>query len=197
MSEKVPVRFLVAAFKDDISAEESLDQMKQLKRQKAVDFQAAAVIRRDREGSIHVDEAGDLGGGEGAGIGAILGGVIGLIGGPAGVVAGAGAGALVGGLTARIYDAGISNKRLKEIGDALLPRTSAVVVILEEAEVEMARKEMIDQGAEVFVESLAAEIAEHLAAGKDVSYSGTVTDDGVIFSEVATSEEENEEGEPD
>jgi len=169
LGQKVPVRFLVAVFKDDISAEESLVQLKQLKRQQSVDFQAAAVIRRDPDGRLHVDEAGDLSGGEGAGFGAILGGIIGLIGGPAGVVAGAGAGALVGGLAARVYDAGISNRRLLEIGDALLPATSAVVVILEEAQVEMARKEMADLGAKVFVESLAADIAEHLAAGKDVS----------------------------
>ena len=144
MSQQVPVRFLVAAFRDDISAEEALDQMKQLKRQKAVSYQAAAVISRDMDNKLKVQEAGDMGGGEGAGIGAILGGVIGLIAGPAGVVAGAGAGALVGGLTAKIFDAGISNKRLEEIGEALLPGTSAVVVILEEAEVDGVTKEMVD-----------------------------------------------------
>lgn len=53
------------------------------------------------------------------------------------MVLGAGAGAAVGGVTARLYDAGIDNDRLAEIGEALHSGCSAVIVILKEIEAEL------------------------------------------------------------
>lgn len=169
MTKKEPMRFLVAAFRDDISAEEALVQLKQLKRQEAIQFRESAVVSRDDKDQLHIHEAGDVSGGEGASFGALLGGMIGIIGGPAGAVAGAGTGALVGGLTAKIYDAGIADERLVEIGQALTPGTSAVVLILDADQVDLVAKEMQDQGATIFVESLAAKIAAHLSGQKGVA----------------------------
>ncbi len=166
MAKKELIRILVAAFRDDISAEEALVQLKQLKRQEAIRFREGAVVSRDEKDRLHIHEAGDVSGGEGASFGALLGAMIGIIGGPAGVVAGAGTGALVGGLTAKIYDAGIADERLVEIGQALTPGTSAVVLILEADQLDLVAKEMQDQGATIFVESLAAQIAAHLSEEK-------------------------------
>lgn len=185
----VPVQVIVAAFKEEETADEALKALKEAKKERLIGIQDAAVIRRDEDNKLHIKETADMGGGKGAAVGGILGGVIGLIGGPAGVVLGGAAGAAVGGFTAKLFDAGIPDERLEEIGSALKPGTSAIIAIIEHKWVADVEKELAEAGADVLTEALRDDIAEQLAEGKEVMYSAISTDEGLAASRVAADDE--------
>jgi uncharacterized membrane protein len=192
----VPIQLIVAAFKEESAADEALKSLKEAKKERLIGIQDAAIIRRDEKDKLHIKETADLGGGKGAAIGGVLGGVLGLIGGPAGVVVGGAAGAAVGGLTAKLFDAGIPDDRLEEIGSALKPGTSAIIAIIEHRWVAEVEAELAEAGADVLTEALRADIAEQLSEGKEVMYSAVSSDEGFVAGAVVTSgdEEEQEEG---
>ena len=186
----VPIQLIVAAFQEEKAADQALKQLKAAHREKLIDIQDAAVIRRDEKNKLHIKETADPGGGKGAAAGGAIGAVIGLIGGPAGVVVGAAAGAFVGGVTAKVIDSGIPDDRLKKIGEGLQPGTSAIVAIIEHRWVKDVETQLQEAGADTLTEELRADIAEQLAAGKDVSYTA-VAAEGVLATErVAVGEEE-------
>ena len=89
----VPVQLVVAAFQEEKAADQALKDLKAAQREKLIEIQDAAVIRRDENNKLHIKETADPGGGKGAAAGGAIGAVIGLIGGPPGVVVGAAAGA--------------------------------------------------------------------------------------------------------
>ncbi len=186
----VPVQLIVAAFQDEKAADDALKQLKSARREKLIGIQDAAVIRRDEKNKLHIKETADPGGGRGAAAGGAIGAIIGLIGGPAGVVVGGAAGALVGGVTAKVIDSGIPDDRLKQIGEGLKPGTSAIVAIIEHRWVEEVQNQLAETGADVLTEALRDDIAEQLAAGKDVAFSAVATDEGVVAGAVAVTPEE-------
>jgi len=185
----VPIQLIVAAFKEETAADEALKTLKEAKKERLIGIQDAAIIRRDEKDKLHIKETADLGGGKGAAIGGVLGGVLGLIGGPAGVVVGGAAGASVGGFTAKLFDAGIPDDRLEEIGSALKPGTSAIIAIIEHRWVADVEAELAEAGADVLTEALRADIAEQLSEGKEVMYSAVSTDEGFSTSRVAADDE--------
>lgn len=186
---EVPVQVIVAAFKEEETADETLKALKEAKKERLIGIQDAAVIRRDEDNKLHIKETADMGGGKGAAVGGVLGGVIGLIGGPAGVVLGGAAGAAVGGFTAKLFDAGIPDERLEEIGSALKPGTSAIIAIIEHKWVADVEKELAEAGADVLTEALRDDIAKQLAEGKEVMYSAVSTDESLTTSRVAADDE--------
>ena len=121
------VGFLVMAFLDETAADQTLDAMKQAKKQGQFYFEDAAVIRQDAQGKVHYHETGEMARGKGAGIGALVGGIVGVLGGPVGVALGAGVGAAVG--AAASGDKGFRNESLGTVGVALKPGTSAIAAI--------------------------------------------------------------------
>jgi len=185
----VPIQVIVAAFQEEETAGEALKALKEAKKERLIGIQDAAVIRRDEDNKLHIKETADMGGGKGAAIGGVLGGVIGLIGGPAGVVLGGAAGAAVGGVTAKLFDAGIPDERLEEIGSALKPGTSAIIAIIEHKWVAEVEQELAEAGADVLTEALRDDIAEQLAEGKEVMYSAISTDESLATSRVAADDE--------
>ena len=185
----VPVQVIVAAFKEEETADEALKALKEAKKERLIGIQDAAVIRRDEDNKLHIKETADMGGGKGAAVGGVLGGIIGLIGGPAGVVLGGAAGAAVGGFTAKLFDAGIPDERLEEIGSALTPGTSAIIAIIEHKWVAEVEQELAQAGADVLTEALRDDIAKQLAEGKEVMYSTVSTDESLTTSRVAADDE--------
>jgi len=185
----VPVQVIVAAFKEEETADEALKALKEAKKERLIGIQDAAVIRRDEDNKLHIKETADMGGGKGAAVGGVLGGVIGLIGGPAGVVLGGAAGAAVGGFTAKLFDAGIPDERLEEIGSALKPGTSAIIAIIEHKWVSEVERELAEAGADVLTEALRDDIAKQLAEGKEVMYSAVSTDESLTTSRIAADDE--------
>jgi len=185
----VPVQVIIAAFKEEETADAALKALKEAKKERLIGIQDAAVIRRDEDNKLHIKETADMGGGKGAAVGGVLGGIIGLIGGPAGVVLGGAAGAAVGGFTAKLFDAGIPDERLEEIGSALTPGTSAIIAIIEHKWVAEVEQELAQAGADVLTEALRDDITKQLAEGKDVMYSAVSTDESLTTSRVAADDE--------
>jgi uncharacterized membrane protein len=185
-----PVEVIVAAFQDEKGAEAAYKELKQAKKEHLIKIMDAAVIRRDEKNKLHIKDVKDMGGGKGAGIGALVGGAIGLLAGPV-VLAGA-AGALIGGLAAKMKDGGFPDARLKEIGAGLQPGTSALVAVIEHTWVDELEAAMAEAGAQVITESISADIAEQLAAGKEVAYSAVSTDEAMDITRTAVGEDEAE-----
>ena len=189
----VPVQLIVAAYNDENAADEAWKTLKSAKWSGIIDIDNMAKIRRDEKNKLHIKEQGDPGGGKGAVIGAVLGGILGSIAGPLGaVVVGGATGAAVGGVTAKYHDSGIPNARLKEIGDALPPGTSAIVALIEHKWVAELQAELEAEAEDVIVHALSADIAEQLAAGKDVSVTAVASEEGLAVSRVAGNESEVE-----
>ena len=185
-----PVQLIVAAFNDEDAAKQAWKTLKNARWSGIIGVDNMARIRRDEKNKIHIKEQGDPGGGKGAAVGAVVGGVIGSIAGPLGaMVVGSATGAVVGGITAKVFDSGIPDDRLKEIGEALQPGTSAIVAVIEHKWVAELEKELEDEATDVFVHGLAADIAEQLAEGKDVAVTAVASEAGVAMERVAGNEE--------
>lgn len=174
----VPVELIVAAFGEEKAAKEALKELKEAKKAKLIDIVDAAVIRRDEKNKLHIQETGDLTGGQGAMFGGALGLTLGILAGPGALVAGA-AGALIGGIAAKLRDSGFSNERLAEIGEALKPGTSAIVAVVEHRWVGDLENLMAEAGADVLTEALKEEIAAQLGEGNEIAFSA-VSADGVL-----------------
>ncbi|MGD9092651.1 MAG: DUF1269 domain-containing protein [Anaerolineales bacterium] len=183
------VGLFVAAYVDERGADNALDALKEAKKNDEFYYDDAAVVRRDAEGKVHINETGDMTTGKGAGIGALIGGVLGLLGGPAGVALGLGAGALVGGIAAH-GDAGFDNDSLKEIGAALPAGTSALAVTTSKDFVEEVRKQAPDEETLTLARDIATQINDSLSARKDVLMAMVLTEAGVAASKVVSSPEE-------
>ena len=186
----VPTELIVAAFQDEKGAEAAYKELKQAKKEHIIKIQDAAVIRRDAKNKLHIKDVHDMGGGKGAGIGAVVGGAIGLLAGPV-VLVGA-AGALIGGLAAKMKDGGFPDDRLKQIAEGLQPGTSALVAVIEHTWVQDMEDAMAEAGAQVVTASISADIAEQLAAGKDVAYSVVETDEAIDMTRTAVGENDAE-----
>ena len=174
MSE-APVQLLVAAFTEEDAADKVFEQLKQAKKEKLIHIQDVAVIKRDADSKIHINEPKDWKAGKGAGVGAVIGAALGIITGP-GVVLTTAAGAAIGGLAAQLRDAGFPDDQLKQVGEALKPGTSAIVAIIEHTWVADLEQEMQAQGAQVMRQAISEDITKQLEAGRDVAYSAVAAE---------------------
>ena len=165
----VPVQVIVATFRDEEAAEEAQKSLEETRKQGAIDFEDAAVIKKDEDGKLHTKETTDVSTGRGAAIGGVIGGVLGLIGGPAGVVILGAAGAAVGGLAAS-GDAGFRDDRLEKLGEGLKPGTSAIVVVVAHVWVAELEKQLADSAADVTTHAMSEEMVTRMREGKGFSY---------------------------
>jgi len=187
---EVPLQIIIAAFQEEDAADRALQTLKEAKREKLISIDNAAVIRKDDDGKLHIKETADMGGGKGAGVGALVGGAIGLLAGPLGVAAGSALGAAVGGITAKLYDGGFKDDRLRQIGTSLEPGTSAIIAVIEHRWVAELERELAEEGADVTTAALAADIAEQLQKGGEVSYTAVSGEEGFAAGRVATTDDE-------
>jgi uncharacterized membrane protein len=113
----------------------------------------------------------------GAGLGILTGGA---------TLALAGIGAIAGGLAAKLRDSGFRDERLKKLGDGLKPGSSAIIAVIEHTWVAEAQAELERAGAEVIVESISADIAEQLEAGRDVGYTALASEEGAAAARIVS-----------
>jgi uncharacterized membrane protein len=126
---------LVVAFDNMEEAGKVRETLRSVERQDLISLDDAAVVVKDEEGKIHVKDETD----RGVKIGAVGGGLLGLllasvffpIG---GLVIGAVGGALVG----KAFDTGIDKKFIKDVEEKLQPGTSALFVIVRDADPDVA-----------------------------------------------------------
>jgi uncharacterized membrane protein len=130
-----------------------------------------AIVEQDEKGKVHIQEPGR--GGVGTTVGAVAGGILGLIGGPAGLLAWTVGGAVIGGVAGKYLGRPIAKGDLREIGEALSPDSSALLMLLEDVYAEAAADSMSGYNAQVVTltvgDELSGEIAQFAA--------GAVSDD--------------------
>lgn len=123
--------------------------------------QAWAVIEVNDKGKSEVKQSGS--GGKGAGIGAGTGIVLGLIGGPVGLLAWTLGGALVGGLIGKHTGQAFDKDQLKAISAGMVPNSSALIVIVEDKELEKLAAQAGDLDAKVVTLTLGDQISGEVA----------------------------------
>ena len=187
----VPTQLVVAAFEDERAAGEMLDALKQAKRARLVGIEAAAVLRKDDDGKLHIKETADMGGAKGAAIGGVLGAGIGAIAGAALAVPLV-VGGLIGGLAAKLSDSGFDDRRLERLGASLTPGSSAIVALVEHRWVEEVRNTMNEAAADIVTEDLAADIAAQLESHHDTAYSALQADGTLTAGRVAVGDDDAE-----
>ncbi len=180
------VGMIIAAFVDEMAADQTLDKMKQAKKAGTFYFDDAAVVRQDPKGKVHIKETGDMSTGKGSGIGAVIGGVVGLLGGPAGVALGASVGAAIGAISAHT-DGGFDHESLKTLGDALLPGTSAIAATTSKKFVEEVRKQRPQAETMTTAQELAYGIHQRLSARQDVLLGLLITEEGIAATQIVSS----------
>jgi len=161
----LPTQVMIATYEQEDSADEALKDLLTANKAGTIEIQDAAVIRKDKNGKLHIKETADPSLGAGAGIGALIGGVVGLLGGPAGVVILGAAGAAVGGLAAS-YDAGLKDESLEEIGDKLPSGTSAIVAVVEHVWLDELKGHLQSDALELFNAELSPDFADQFVQGK-------------------------------
>jgi uncharacterized membrane protein len=190
-----PVQLLIAAFQDEGGASAALQMLKEAKKEKLVAIKDAAVLRKDPQGKLHVNDVRDMTGTRGAAIGGVVGAGLGILTGGA-ALAIAGIGALAGGLAAKLRDSGFNDARLKKLGEGLTPGSSAIVAVIEHTWVADLQEEFQKAGAEVVTEAIAADIAKQLEAGRNTAYTAISSDEGIAASQIVTEEQQRQQDRP-
>ena len=157
--DKEKYSFIVVKYPKKETADEALKAVLGLAKEKVVKLRDAVAITKTDKGKIKLHQTKD----DPAAKGLLKGGGIGVIfallfGPPGWIVAGAALGTAFA-----LFDRGIKNKLLKELGENMTPEESALAVLVEDADWETVRNRMAEHNfhGEIIVREL---IAEHLAA---------------------------------
>jgi uncharacterized membrane protein len=136
MSEKYS--FIVVKYPQKETAEAALAAVVGLAKEKVVKLKDAVAITKTEKGKIKLHQTKDDPAGKGFLKGGLIGVLFAILFGPAGwIVAGAALGTAFS-----MFDRGIKNKLLKELGDDMSTEESALAVLIEEADWETLRDRM-------------------------------------------------------
>ena len=143
---------------------------------------AQAIVEQDAKGKVHIHEPGH--GGLGAAVGAVAGGLLGLIGGPVGLLAWVVGGSVVGGVAGKYLGRPFKKSDLEEIGEAMSPDTSGILLLLEDIYSEQAMDSMSGYSANVVTltvgDELSGEIAQYTAAAATDEAGNVVAGESVM-----------------
>jgi uncharacterized membrane protein len=136
MSDKYS--FIVVKYSQKETAEAALAAVVGLAKEKVVKLKDAVAITKTEKGKIKLHQTKDDPAGKGFLKGGLIGVLFAILFGPAGwIVAGAALGTAFS-----MFDRGIKNKLLKELGDDMSTEESALAVLIEEADWETLRDRM-------------------------------------------------------
>jgi uncharacterized membrane protein len=177
---------LAFAFAGQKTADQNLKDIKSSGVLEGYDIAAQAVVEQDQKGKVHIHQPGH--GGVGAVIGGAVGGVLGLIGGPPGVLALGAAGAAVGGAAGH-FDTVIPKDDLEELGEALTPDTSALLLLLEDTYSEGVINDMSGYNANVVTltvgDDLSGQIAQYTAGAATDDQGNVVAGDSAVAADAS------------
>jgi uncharacterized membrane protein len=146
---------VIATFEDERIARDALQVLTEAHHEERLRFKAYALVRRDEEKKLHVEETGDPGGVAGAVSGGALGVALGLLAGPIGLAALTGA--VVGGVALKLRDTGVKNDEIRAVGESLKPGLAALVVLAEEGSEDLIAEKLALNGGAVVKTEVAEE----------------------------------------
>jgi uncharacterized membrane protein len=126
------VQLLAALYPDREHAKVTFDMLHEMHRATTITLVDSALITKDGEGKIKIEETKELTTRKGARRGAIITGVLGIIY-PPSLIGSVLVGGAIGAVAGRLRDTGIKNPQLKEIADRLEPGKAAVVALAEDS----------------------------------------------------------------
>jgi uncharacterized membrane protein len=122
--------FIVVKYPDKDTGEAALSLALELAKEKVVKLKDAVAITKTEKGKIKLHQTKDDPAGKGLLKGGVIGVVFAVLFGPAGwIVAGAALGTAFS-----MFDRGIKNKLLKELGENMTPDESALAALIQEAD---------------------------------------------------------------
>lgn len=121
---------VVATFPDETSARAAFNNLRDHQKAQDVLLADIAIVMRDADNTLHINEPDDMAAPEGAIYGGTIGAIIGMIAGPLGLVLGGALGAMLGGAAAQSSDADIEDDWLKELGESLPAGSGMVVAVV-------------------------------------------------------------------
>jgi uncharacterized membrane protein len=150
---------VVITFDDAEEAGKVRETLRSIERQGLISLDDSAVVVKDAEGKVHVKDEMD----SGVKVGAVGGGMLGLFLGSilfpfAGLLVGAVAGAVVG----KMVDLGVDQKFVHEVSVALNPGSSAIFVLVREANANAALAALKPYKGQVYHTSLPQETEQEL-----------------------------------
>ena len=155
--------FNVIAFNFD-GKDTAKEMLKEAKVSEALDGEyivAQVIVEQDEKGKVHVHETGR--GGLGAVVGGVAGGVLSLLGGPVGFLSWVVGGAVVGGVAGKYLGRPFKKGDLKEVGEAMLPDTSAFLLLVEDVYAEAVAESLSGVSANSVTLTVGDELSGELA----------------------------------
>jgi uncharacterized membrane protein len=125
------VQLLAAVYPDRDHAKVTFDMLHEMHRATNITLVDSALITKNEEGKLKVEETTELTTRKGARRGAIITGVLGIIY-PPSLLGSVLVGGAIGAVAGRLRDTGIKNPQLKEIADRLEPGKAAVIALAED-----------------------------------------------------------------
>jgi uncharacterized membrane protein len=164
----IPVQVVVAAFANQQGADDALKDLEEAQEHGLITIRDVAIVQRDGQGDVHIESTQHHATGRGAVIGGVAGAIVGLLTGPVGWATGGGA--VVGALASRLRESGFPKERLEKVADSLRPGTSALVAVIDQTWLKEVGDLLTNRASELLTESIQADIANELEAGRDVAY---------------------------
>lgn len=150
---------VVISFDSPDEAGKVLDSLKAQTKYDNISFKDTAVVSKDVDGKVQVKNEVSQGTMTATGVGALLGLLLGgLLFPVAGLLVGAGGGALIG----RFMNLGVDGKFVKEVSDSLQPGTSALFVLVHDANPDVVRAIMKEHPGKILQTTLSPEAEESL-----------------------------------
>ena len=150
---------VVVSFDSEGEAAAVLDVLKGQSKYGNISFDDTAVVSKDTDGKVHVKNNVSHGTMVATGVGALLGLMLSFFLFPVvGVLLGAGGGALV----ARAMDLGVDGKFVKQVSESLEPGTSALFVLVHDANPAAVRAALEDHHGTILQTTLSTEAEENL-----------------------------------
>jgi len=135
------LQLIAAVYEDQDRASVILDMLQQMHKATTITLEDSAIVTRDAEGKLAVQETREVTTKKGAKRGAIAAGVFGLIF-PPSIIASAVVGGALGAAWGKLRDTGIKSSSFSELGDKLEPGKAAVFALVEEQSVPAAERAM-------------------------------------------------------
>jgi uncharacterized membrane protein len=143
---------VVGAYEGARGADEALPAVKNEAKQAKLKIHDAGIVRHTGANTVEINDTGDWGFAKGFVAGGLLGAVVMAAGGPVGwTIVGAG---IVTGLAARLNDAKLNDDAMRSLGQGLAGGSSALILMIDPAGAEAARRILADTGATVTAEGL-------------------------------------------
>jgi uncharacterized membrane protein len=154
---------VIIRFDEESKAYEALSVLKECDADGRIELESAAVVKRQEDGELKIQDSADNVGLENTVGGSLIGMLVGVLGGPVGVLVGWGGGALIGGA----FDLDrmeTSDEALTVLGKAIPPESTAVIACVDEPVVEVIDAEVYKLGGDLTRRSVSDVLAELSAA---------------------------------